>query len=510
MHPVNKAISIGGALLDAERGTLRRADGVETTLRPKSLELLLLLLRQPGRTVSRGDILDAVWPGLHVTDDSITQCVMELRRALGDDGALLKTVPRRGLLLEVGSAEAPAQPRCGGVPIVAIMPLRVAADDRGLASFADGVLEGVVGALSRLREPMVISANSTRQIGGLALAPREIGERLGAGYIASGSLRRGAQRMRLNIELAEAETGTVLWQRSFDLEQDATIEAEDMVAGVITHSLAPRVNEAELRRGRRQAPGDRAAYHLLLEARLLIFRMEREAFEDAGDLLRRVVAMDPSLASAHATIADWHSLRIGQGWSPDREADSRALAEAVEVAVRLDADNARALALLGHNHTILHRRYDAALMLFERALDSAPNDAEAWMWTSPTFAWMGQGREAVRRAEHAIRLSPADPLLFRYEHFLSIGHYAAGDFAAAAEWGLRSRAANPNYTSNLRVTAASLAAMDNRAEARRLGAEVMALDPDFRVGPMIALQAFRDETARLRFGQQLIEAGMPA
>lgn len=501
-------ISIGAALLDAERGALRRADGTETMLRPKSLELLLLLLRQPNRTVSRAEILDAVWPGLNVTDDSITQCVMELRRALGEDGALLKTLPKRGLLLEGGGPAAIA-PRQGGVPIVAIMPLRVSGGDPALTSLADAVLEGVVGALSRLREPVVISANSTRHFSTAGVAPAEIGERLGVGYVASGSLRRAGNLLRLNIELAEAETAAVLWQRSFDLEQEASLEAEDMIAAVIAYSLAPRVNEAELRRSRRRAPGDRAAYHLLLEARLLIFRMQRGSFEEAGDLLRRVIAMDPSLASAHATKADWHSLRIGQGWSADRDADTRALTEAVEAAVALDAENARALALLGHNHTILQRRYEAAKLLFERALDAAPNDAETWMWTSPTFAWLGDGQEAVRRAARAIRLSPCDPLLFRYEHFRSIGHYAAEEYEAAVEWAARSRAGNPNYTSNLRMMAAALVALHRREQARQLAREVLEREPGFRVGPMIALQAFRDEAARQRFGDQLIEAGLP-
>lgn len=507
MHSVNQSIPIGAATLDAERGLVRRADGTETALRPKTLELLLLLLRNPTRLVARAEILDAIWPGLHVSDDSITQCVMELRRALGEDAALLKTVPRRGILLEVG--QTPTRPRNGGVPVVAVMPLRVDAADSELEAFANGVLEGVVGGLARLREPVVISADSTRQFKGSGLPPKELGERLGAGYVASGSLRRHGGKMRLNISLAEADTAHVLWQRNFDLLDDTSLETEDLIAAVIAHSLAPSVNEAELRRGRRQAAGDRAAYHLLLEARLLIFRMERESFDHAGDLLRRVIAMDPGMASAYVTLADWHSLRVGQGWSPDREADSRALTEAVESAVHLDASNARALALLGHNQTILHRHYSTALNLFERALEAAPNDAEAWMWTAPTFAWMGEGAESVRRAERAIRLSPFDPLRFRYEHFLSIGHYAAGEFEQAATWGLRSKEANPHYTSNLRMTAASLAALGDVQRARDVATQVLRLDPTFRVGPLIANQAFMDDRQRQTFGERLIEAGLP-
>ena len=93
-------IRFSGLALDAERGVLEAADGTETTLRPKTLDLALLLLRNPGRVVSRAEILDRVWPGVFVTDDSVTQCVVELRRALGDRAGLLKTIPKRGYVLE--------------------------------------------------------------------------------------------------------------------------------------------------------------------------------------------------------------------------------------------------------------------------------------------------------------------------------------------------------------------------------------------------------------------------
>jgi tetratricopeptide (TPR) repeat protein len=227
-------------------------------------------------------------------------------------------------------------------------------------------------------------------------------------------------------------------------------------------------------------------------------------------LLRQAVALDPDFPTVHAAIADWHSLRLGQGWSDDREADTTAIEAAVAKALARDSTHARALALLGHNHAILRRRYDDALALFDRALAAAPNDAETWMWTSPTFAWMGEGEEAVQRAERALALSPEDPLRFRYEHFLSIAHYASEQHAEAAEWGLRSMRSNPNYTSNLRVTAAALAALGRMAEAAPLARQVVVLEPGFRVGPMIARQPFRDDAARERYGRRLVEAGLPA
>ncbi|MBR0673883.1 winged helix-turn-helix domain-containing protein [Neoroseomonas soli] len=517
MRLVPSMLRVGGALLDPERGLLCRSDGTETMLRPKTLDLLRLLLGNPGRLVPRGEILDSVWREVNVTDDNITQCVVEIRRALGPDAALLKTVPRRGYLLEAaGAPAAPATARPAPtpiraeVPVVAVVPFRVVPPDPDLAIFADGVLEGVVGALASLREPVVISANSTLRMGAAETDPLAVGARLGADYVVGGSVRSLGGRIRITVELADARTAAALWHRIYEVTHGEEFETQDRIAAVIASTLAPRVQEVERARGARERPADIGAYQMMLQARRLIFRMERAAFEEAGDLLHRAAARDPGFTAIHAAIADWHSLRVGQGWSPDRAADTEALEAAVEAALARDAANARALALLGHNHTILRRRYEEAVALFDRALAAAPNDAETWMWTSPTYAWMGEGEEAVRRAERAIALSPDDPLIFRYEHFLSIAHYASERHEEAAEWGLRSLRSNPNYTSNLRVTAAALAALGRHKEAYPLARRVMELEPGFRVAPMIARQAFRDDAARDRYGRRLVEAGLPA
>ncbi|MGK7869678.1 winged helix-turn-helix domain-containing protein [Falsiroseomonas sp. E2-1-a20] len=505
-------LRIGSRSLDPDRGVLRCADGTGVSLRPKTLELLLLLHRHGGRVVARGEILDALWPDLHVTDDSITQCVVELRRALGPDAALLRTVAKRGYLLE---AEAPvtvppAVPAAvRSMPVVALLPFRLLPDAPDLALVAEGILDGIVGALAGLREPVVISANSTRHLAAEADLP-SVGQRLGAHYVTAGTLRRAGDRLRLGMELAEAQSGRVLWQRSFDLVDAALFETQDRIAAIIAHTLAPRVQEAELRAARQAPPRVLGAYHLLLQARQMVFRLERQAFETAGGMLRQAIALDPGFAPGYAALGDWHSLRIGQGWSPDAAAETEALEAAVRTALDLDPGNARALALLGHSHTVLRRRYADAVTQFDRALEAAPNDAEAWLRSSPTYAFMGEGQEALRRADQALALSPEDPLIFRYQHYKAIAHYAADELEAAAEWGLRSQRANPHYTSNLRLTAASLAALGRLAEARPLVEQVMALEPDSRASLVAARTPYRDPATRELYRRRVAAAGLPA
>ena len=207
---------------------------------------------------------------------------------------------------------------------------------------------------------------------------------------------------------------------------------------------------------------------------------KRGAFEEAGVLLREAVGRDGGYAGAHAVLAGWLSLRVFQGWSADRGADMAALLAAARTAIALDPAHGRALALLGHSLVMVEGRHDEALRLFERAAAAAPNDPEALGWSVPTLAYAGDGR-AVGRAELALRLTPEDPFLFRYQSWLGLAHYAAGDCEAAAAWGRRSDASNPNYSANLRVTAAALAALGRREEAAGFVARHRALEPGFRV-----------------------------
>jgi DNA-binding winged helix-turn-helix (wHTH) protein/tetratricopeptide (TPR) repeat protein len=508
---------IGKRLFEPSRGILRAADGTEVVLRPKTARVLLHLAERCGDVVTRDDLIEAIWPGVYVTENSLAQCVAEIRRALGQDGELLRTLPRRGYLLDSAAQGAPmdatalsiAPRRPGRVPVLAMMPLRLPpGEDRDLVAFADILLDGVVGALAALREPIVISANSTRPLAHAADPVPVLARRVGADYLASGSLRRLGTKMCLSVELAEADRGAVVWHRTYDVDAIGLLETLNQLATTIAHSLVPRLRDAELRTARRR-PHDLGAYHLMLEGQSVMFRLERASFDRAGEMLRRAAALDPGFAAPHAALANWHSLRIGQRWSDDPATEARALEAEVRLALELDGGNARALALLGHSCTILHRDYERAQELLGRAQDIAPNDAETSLWMSPTLAYVGRGAEAVRSAERAMRLSPEDPLLFRYQHFLGIAHYANGSWDEAAHWCIRAMRSNDGYTSNLALTAAALAALGRKEEARQPASRIMELLPSYRVRQTLASVPFHDGSMRAQYGQHLIAAGLP-
>ena len=538
-------VRFGGCLLDAVRGEVIAADGSRTVLRAKTLALLNLLLEHAGQLLSQDEILDRVWPDVTVAPASITQCISELRQALGAaDAEKLKTMPRRGYVLEaVPALEAagsqaltvPARPAMGafgpaalpqnqggapaqpsrrlvtveGAPVVAVLPFRVAAAP-GADLMAEGIVEDIVHILAGMREPAVISTNSTRRFRStddLDLA--ELAARLGANYLVTGNVRRRGETTQIVVELTEASQGAVIWSRMLEVPDTSLFAAQADIAASIANTLVPWLNQAEFRATRRQVPEDLSAYHLLLRARSLMFEPGLGPFQQAGLLLDRAAERDPDYAPIYAAMIDWRSYRIFQGWSVDREADTQAMEEAARIALARDPFHARALAMFGHNRTIAGRHYDEALDLLDRAVAAGPNDAEALIWTAPTLAYVGRAEEAIERAERAIKLSPHDPHLFRFEHFLSLAHYAVGDLENAARIGLVADRRNPNYTSNLRVTVAALAALGRTSEAAPLVNRLMTLQPTLRVTKSLQTNAFRSEQMRERHGRWLRLAGVP-
>jgi DNA-binding SARP family transcriptional activator/TolB-like protein/predicted Zn-dependent protease len=436
-------------------------------------------------------------------------------RLLGDEHDMEPAAETQELLarIKLGHFERPrlTDPDPGGraPPRLAVLPFRILGPDPVPIYFADGLVEDIVCMFAALHEPVVISSNSTRALRDHDLDVVSVGITFSARYVVCGAFRRAGTRLRLSAELVEAATGEVLWKQNFDTEEARIFDAHDHIVARVVHCLAPRVQAAELRRISRMRPENVGAYHLLLQARESIFALERTSFDRAGELLNEAISLDPGYANTHVALSSWCSLRLGQGWSPDPAADARMLDSAARTAIRRDPGNAHAMAMLGHYRTLLEQDYTGALTLFDKALAEAPNDATVLTMSSPTFAFMGQPAEALRRAERALSLSPQDSFAFRIHHFLSIAHYFSGNYAEAEHWGRESSRQNPNYTSNLRLLACILVERGKLEEARTLAARAMALQPSFRVQPAVARYPSLDEARRRMYGNNLIAAGIP-
>jgi len=396
-----------------------------------------------------------------------------------------------------------------GAPWIAVLPFRAAGPDPVPDYFASGLVEDIVGDLVRLREPIVISASSTATYRDGPLDLRRVGRELGVRYVAAGSIRRSGNRLRIAVELAEAETGAALWAQPYDVETQLLFDAQESIAGKIVSTWLPRLHEAELRRVRTKRPESMTAYDFVLQARDLVLRLDRQGLERAAKLLSCAISLESDYSAAHALMADLLNLRVGQGWSENVAADAQTADRMAQAAITSDPCNTRALAIYGHNRSYLYRDYETAARLFDRALDAAPNDADAWMWSASTYAYIGDGRESIARAQRALRLSPRDAFLFRYYTSLCLAHYTNGTYEESAHWGRLALRESPQYTANLRYTAAALVELGRVEEARELVGSVISVEPQSRAQLIFERHPYRDPNLRRKLAEALILAGLP-
>ncbi|PWS34966.1 hypothetical protein DFH01_21760 [Falsiroseomonas bella] len=513
-----RKVRFGECLLDEGRGVLVAPGGTETVLRPKTLDLLRLLLANPGRVVPRAEILDTVWPGLFVTDDSITQCVVELRKAMGAAGAAtLKTLPRRGYLLQGEVAEAPAAPpapapisrRADDRPSIAVLPFRANAGDPRDAYFADGIIEGIVHVLSGLDGLFVVSRGSALAFAQTSLDPRAAGSELGVRYVLYGGVRRAGGRLRVTTELSETERGTILRTDRYDGVEADLFEMQDRIAEQVAGLILPQVKAEELARAMRKPPSSLTAYDYVLRALDEMRRMDRSAMDRARLLLDLAKQADPQSALPYSYTAWWYSLRIAQGWSDDVAAEAEASGRFADQALERDRQDGFALALRGFLLGYMKHAFEEARRILDQAVAISPSNALAWSWGGAVRCWLGEGEEALAWAERALRLAPSDAFTFLHEHIVAQAHYTCENHDQAIAWARRAAKTNPEHAPNWRVLIAGLVAEGRVEEARAEVPRLLAVEPGFSLAGFAARTPLRG-AMRDRFVERLAAAGLPA
>ena len=394
-------------------------------------------------------------------------------------------------------------------PSIAVLPFREYDLHEDNSYFADGIVEDIIGALASLPDLFVISRSSTLGFRGANVDVRAVGEKLGVQYVLSGGVRRAAERIRTVAELCEADTGGILWTERLEGSTNEVFALQDRLAERIVTTIAPHVRQAELRRALRKHPENLDAYDFVLRGLDLLYRLRREEFEQARDMFQRAIELEPGYATPYALTANWYSIRIGQGWSVSLSEDVAAVNRLATAALERDPFDTLALALCGHVRSFLLRDFEGAIVLFQRALTGSPNSAEAWLWSSPTYSYIGEGAEAARRAEQSLRLSPFDSHVFLNHTALALAHYTSGDFDSAVTAGRKATAENPRYTAALRIFAASLVGASHIEEARGVARTLLEHEPTFRVEAFCRAHPYKDPARREVLASHLRSAGLP-
>lgn len=329
-------------------------------------------------------------------------------------------------------------------------------------------------------------------------------------FLLDGTIQRDGSRVRVIVRLSDIRTGgTVAWARRFDRSIADIFALQDDIAAETAAQIDAALLLWEGERLRSQRLADPDALELMLGALPFIYRLEPNGFRDAGDLLEASLALDPGNATAHAWLAYWNLILVGQGWAPDAAAATAHAAELAERAVRLDARDARAMTLAGHVRGFLGKRPEEARTLHDRAIALNPNLALAWCFSSLAHSYLGDHAEATRRIQQAQRLSPHDPHGFFFDMAQTMPNLLLGKYEAAVTIGRRAIALNPSFSSSLKGQLAALGHLGREQEAAEVRGRLLALEPDFCVRDAAARSPMvRTEDIAL-YADGLRRAGLP-
>jgi adenylate cyclase len=370
--------------------------------------------------------------------------------------------------------------------------------------FADGLTEDILTDLSRFRELFVISRNTSFKYKGQSIDLKNVARELGVRYVVEGSVRKAGNRVRITVQLIEAETDRHIWAERYDRELEDIFAIQDEVTAAIVATLPGRLEANARSRAERKPPANMAAYECVLEAKLLHHRSAPEDNSRALNLICRAVELDPVYAHAHA----WHACILGQQWTNqwcDDPAHTLAMiSQELEIALGLDeneSDVHRILAAL----SVVRNDLDKAAYHQQRALALNPNDDLIVVQQGEILTWLGQAEEGIEWIQKAMRLNPFHPERFWYH--LARAQFVARRYALAAE-SLRHIAA-PNHLHHA-LLAAAQAQLGNMDQANAHSAEVLRLTPGFTIGEHVSQTLhYRHDADLAHHREALRNAGLP-
>lgn len=492
-----------------------RKDGQVIKLEPKVMALLMCLAERPGNVVSVAELLDRVWKDVIVSHDSVYGAVAALRRALGDDPKnprYVANVVRRGyrLIAPVCAWEEPAPipPAAAAVttpsdrPSIAVMPLRNLSGDPGQDYFSDGITEDIITELSRWRRLAVRSRSASFRYRIAAVDIQRVARELEVRYVVEGSIRRLGGRLRINVQLVDAETGNQAWAERFDRGIEEIFAVQDQVVRTIVGTLVGRVQESDTGRARRKPPVSLAAYECVLRGNALSWD-DPEGLTQAAGLFAKAIELDPGYAFAHALLA----VMCCRRWNFDPHTPDSVLEQAHALATRaveLDSGESTCHAILGQA-CLLKRRFDLAVLHARRAVEINPNN----QWNATDLAsiltYVGRAEEALTWFTRAREIDP----------YFDVPWYWR-DMARAYMILQRQRQAL-SALGRPRVRSLAIAALSAGCHAR-LGdmdraaasaADCMSIQPDFSIRRFMMREPFKVGADAAQIAASLSLAGLP-
>jgi TolB-like protein len=513
-------------VLDTDQRELRRRPAV-VPIAPLAFDLLEFLIRNRERVLTKDDLIASIWNGRIVSESALSTCVNAARSAINDTGEgqrLIRTLPRKGIRFvgavremqkpetSVAADVATEQPRPAlslpDRPSIAVLPFTNMSGDPEQDYFADGMVEEIITALSRLRWLFVIARNSSFTYKDRPVDVRQVGRDLGVRYVLEGSVRKSANRVRITGQLIDASTRAHIWADRFDGAIEDIFDQQDQVTASVVGAIAPRMEQAEIERARRKPTENLDAYDYYLQGMAKVYQATKDGNDDALLLFYKAIELDTNFASAYGMAAWCYAWRKRNGWTADRAKEIAETARLAVQAVELGKDDAVALTMGGFALAYVVGEVEDGAAFIDRGLVLNPNLAAGWLLSGWVNLYLGKPEVTIERATRAIRLSPLDPFTFLAYSVIAGAHMHAGRYDEASSWaenGLRRQ----TNAGSARVAAASYALAGRLDQAHQAATRLRRIDPTFRVSDLKHMLPFRRPEDLARYEAGLRKAGLP-
>jgi TolB-like protein/DNA-binding winged helix-turn-helix (wHTH) protein/Tfp pilus assembly protein PilF len=517
-------------VLDTDRRELRRGTE-DISVEPQVLDLLICLVENRNRVVTKDDLIASVWRGRIVSDATLTSRIHAARKAVGDDGQgqkLIRTFSRKGLrfvgdvqiqgaadqavaahdllpLADLGLPPRAAQPQAERLAI-AVLPFTNMCGDPTEDYFSDGISEDVITALSKLRRFQVIARNSSFLYKGMTVPLKQVAEELGVTYVVQGSVRRHGDHVRITAQLSCTSTGSQIWAERYDRDLADVFAVQDEITEAIVAAVEPQIYAAENCRILRKPPDRLDAWDLLMRAMSHYWRLTREDNAAALTLLEKATDIDPEYGHALGLLATAHLFNVSMGWA-DRTAVGPIAERAALAAIRADSDDPWAHHALGCIH-LFARRFDDCLAEFEEALRLNPNFCLAQGYYGLALAFCGRWKEGDEAAHRALRLSPRDPFSALYYGVASYTQFVGRNYDEAMHLARTAIRLHPDFIGGYRGLT-SAAGMSGQAEVAAAALlELRRAQPNISLAWVANQVPIRDDAERTHYVEGFRRAGL--
>jgi adenylate cyclase len=483
-------INLGDVVRD-EDGDLH-GDGVNIAAR-------LEAIAEPGGVVVSGTAYDHLQGKL--------ECGLA---PLGDQRLKNIERPVRAYRVELGASAgsgATAAPPLPEKPSIAVLPFTNMSGDPEQEYFADGLVEDIITALSRVRSFFVIARNSSFTYKGRAVDVRQVSRELGVRYVLEGSIRKAGSRVRIVGQLVDGTTGHHVWADRFDGDTSDIFDLQDRVTESVVGAVEPSIRLEEIRQARSKPTNYITAYDLYLRALPGFYSMTREGFAEVRRLTNEALSIDPDFTLAKALGAYIRSISVSQCWhEPDDIRVAVRMAREVLAGARDDPTSLRfAAQVLAYSA----KDYETALGATDRSLYLNPNSAQGYTGGGWVNAHSSRPLVAIDYFHRAMRLSPVDPEKGIALSGIGMSYLMLERHEEALAWGENALREMPNYGSSHRVVIGALVGLGRLDEARLAASRLMEAFPTFTLTLQKRINPWRDQAFAERYVEALRVAGVP-